>query len=348
MMQERKINTFMYMDRMRYMKRLFGGCAVLASVVLFTSCIDEDLSDCGLDYAIDYKMQLSLSLQDVLDKEFVTADEKVLAGMLREDLGSVLSDRAQKLDISFYEVDNEKLSKHSVMMPNANQLSVTFYMDRGDYHNIALASTSTDGDLNISGSSLYQSISLRQPETDTVDVHSSALYMGYEKLTVENQSGRFFVPLYMQNSVPVLVVNKNNSPARTVGAYVCHTASGLMCADSVFIYQNTPVVRTVYNEAGNLVSYHSVCFPSADEAGVRSGDTSDSEGSLWEMELYTQLPDGKYVKNILYMKEPLQAGMMKVIKVKLTDEGEVVSDNPEVGVSVELDWKPGGDFDIEM
>ena len=348
MMQERKINTFMYMDRMRYMKRLFGGCAVLASVVLFTSCIDEDLSDCGLDYAIDYKMQLSLSLQDVLDKEFVTADEKVLAGMLREDLGSVLSDRAQKLDISFYEVDNEKLSKHSVMMPNANQLSVTFYMDRGDYHNIALASTSTDGDLNISGSSLYQSISLRQPETDTVDVHSSALYMGYEKLTVENQSGRFFVPLYMQNSVPVLVVNKNNSPARTVGAYVCHTASGLMCADSVFIYQNTPVVRTVYNEAGNLVSYHSVCFPSADEAGVRSGDTSDSEGSLWEMELYTQLPDGKYVKNILYMKEPLQAGMMRVIKVKLTDEGEVVSDNPEVGVSVELDWKPGGDFDIEM
>lgn len=338
----------MYMDRMRYMKRLFGGGAVLASVVLFTSCIDEDLSDCGLDYAIDYKMQLSLSLQDELDKEFVTADERVLAEMLREDLDDVLSDRAQQLDLSFYDVDDETLSKHSTMTPNANQLSATFYMDKGNYHNIALASTSTEEEMNILGHSDYSSLGLHHPEADTVDAHVSALYMGYEQLTVENQSGRFFVPLYMQNSVPVLVVNKNNSPARTIGAYVCSTAHGLMCADSVFVYENSPVVRTICNDAGNLVAYHSVCFPSVDEAEMRSGGTSDSEGSLWEMELYTQLPDGKYVKNILYMKEPLQAGMMKVIKVKLTDEGEVVSDNPEVGVSVELDWKPGGDFDIEM
>lgn len=48
------------------------------------------------------------------------------------------------------------------------------------------------------------------------------------------------------------------------------------------------------------------------------------------------------------MKNPLKAGEMQVIKVKLNDEGGVVTENPEVGVSVELDWKPGGDFDIEI
>lgn len=338
----------MYMDRMKYMKRLFGSAVVMAAAVLCTGCIDEDLSDCGLDYAIDYEMQLSTSLQDVLDKEFVTADEKVLAGMLREDLDVVLSDKAQQLDLSFYGTDDEKLSKHSLMTPNASKYSATFYMDRGNYHNIALASTNLEEKMNIVGNSDLSSIGIHHPEADTVDAHTSALYMGYEQLTVENQSGRFFVPLYMQNSVPVLVVNKNNSPARTVNAYVCRTAHGLMCADSVYVFENSPVVRTICNDAGNLVAYHSVCFPSSDADASRSGDTSDSEGSLWEMELYTQLPDGKYVKNVLYMKEPLQAGDMKVIKVKLTDSGEVVSDNPEVGVSVELDWKPGGDFDIEM
>ena len=59
------------------------------------------------------------------------------------------------------------------------------------------------------------------------------------------------------------------------------------------------------------------------------------------MDLITQMPDGKYVKNTLYMKNPLKAGEMQIIKVKLNDEGGVVTENPEVGVSVELDWKPG-------
>lgn len=47
-------------------------------------------------------------------------------------------------------------------------------------------------------------------------------------------------------------------------------------------------------------------------------------------------------------ENPLKAGEMQIIKVKLNDEGGVVTENPEVGVSVELDWKPGGDFDIEI
>lgn len=39
---------------------------------------------------------------------------------------------------------------------------------------------------------------------------------------------------------------------------------------------------------------------------------------------------------------------MLVVKVKLQNDGTLTTDNPEVGVSVELDWKPGGDFDVEM
>ena len=39
---------------------------------------------------------------------------------------------------------------------------------------------------------------------------------------------------------------------------------------------------------------------------------------------------------------------MLVIKAFLKDDGTITTDSPEVGVSVELDWNPGGDFDIEM
>ena len=72
------------------------------------------------------------------------------------------------------------------------------------------------------------------------------------------------------------------------------------------------------------------------------------EDILDDIESGIKKTDGKYVKNTLYMKNPLKAGEMQVIKVKLNDEGGVVTENPEVGVSVELDWKPGGDFDIEI
>ena len=43
-----------------------------------------------------------------------------------------------------------------------------------------------------------------------------------------------------------------------------------------------------------------------------------------------------------------EAGALKVFKVHLNDRGEVVTDEREVGVSVTLDWKPGGDHDVEM
>lgn len=328
------------------------GAAVLllACVPLaFASCIDEDLSECGVDYAIDYRLELSTSLRLSLDQELVTPAERQLAEALKSALSDIITDKAKVVDLSFFTFDSGKLTKHQNLMPDANSLSLTVYMDQGDYHNIALAATQKEDQVRIEGGATFSGINLRQVEADTVDAHSAALYMGYEKLLIDQVSSRFYVPLYMQNAVPVLVVNPNNSPARLLAAYTRRTASGLLCADSTFVYDHSAVMRTRRVDGGGLTAYYTVCFPSANTAISRSADDpAEAQGSIWEMDVYTQLPDDKYVKNTLYIKDALKAGEMQVIKVKLTDEGELVSDNPEVGVSVELDWKPGGDFEVEI
>lgn len=333
--------------------RICGGWrAVLGAALLplaFVSCIDEDLSDCGKDNALEYRLELSASLRLSLDEQLTTPAEQQLASALKTELADIMTDKAKVMDLSFFKYEDGAVAKHERMEPDANSLAITVYMDRGNYHNIALAATHSIDEVSISGASSYSGISLRQAVTDTLDAHSAAIYMGYCEMNVDNVSGSYFVPLYMINAVPVLVVNPAGSPAKAIAAYTRGVSAGLMCADSTFVDNNRTVMRTHMTEGGGLLAFHTVCFPSADAPVVRdSYDPNESAGSIWEMDLYTRLPDGKYVKNTLYMKNPLKAGEMQVVKVKLTDGGEVVSDNPEVGVSVELDWKPGGDFDVEM
>lgn len=328
-----------------------GATALLLACVPLSlaSCIDEDLSDCGVDFAVSYQLELSPSIQNELDNKLLTSEEQLLAEQIRNDLSPVLSDRAEMMDLSFFSERDENLVKNIREKPNSSQLSMTFYLKPDNYHNVALAVTDKEEVVRIHGSESYGSISLMHFDEDTVDAHSSAIYMGYKLLLLDERTHTFFVPLYMQNAVPVLVINRNNSPASLVSAYTRGTANAFLCADSVFIYEQPAVIRNSRADAGGLTAFYTVCFPSADTPQARAAaDPAEAEASLWEMDVYTQLPDGKYVKNILYVKEPLKAGDMQVIKVKLTDEGELISDNPEVGVSVELDWKPGGDFDIEI
>lgn len=321
-----------------------------AMSLALTSCINEDLSDCGSSNAIEYRLELSTSLRLSLDEELTTPAEKQLCAALKTALSDIITDRAKIMDLSFFNYSGGSVAKHFTMQPDANSLSLTVYMDRGDYHNIALAATHEINEVAISGASAYSGISLRQVASDTLDAHGAAIYMGYCRMAIDNESGHYYVPLYMQNSVPVLVVNPAASPAKMIAAYTRCTASGLLCADSTFVYDHEAVMRTLRTEGGGLTAFHSVCFPSADTpvSRVTDDNPTESEGGIWEMDLYTKLPDGKYVKNTLYVKEPLKAGEMKIIKVKLTDDGRVVSDNPAVGVSVKLDWKPGGDFDVEI
>lgn len=318
-------------------------------LMLLAGCINEDLSKCGVNYAVRYEMRLSATLEQALQQEFVTAQEQALAQQLRQALGRVLTDRARVMDLSFFTADAAgQLVRHERLTPDANQTSVTVYMNRADYYTVALAATEQVGaTAAISGADAYGRITLRQAVADTVSACPAALFMGLERLRLADAAAGYRVALYMVNAVPVLLVDGTGSTAHLQAAYVRGTASGIHCADSLYQYDRSAVVRTERVEHEALTALYSVCFPSVERADQRQNYT-EAEGSLWEFEAYTRTADGRTVRNTLYVRQPLRAATMRVIKVKLQPDGSLTSGDPEVGVSVELDWKPGGDHDVEI
>ena len=57
---------------------------------------------------------------------------------------------------------------------------------------------------------------------------------------------------------------------------------------------------------------------------------------------------GKTTRNVLSIREPLAAGEPKILKASISENGEIIYEGTEVSVTVSLDWKPGGDHDIEI
>ena len=74
----------------------------------------------------------------------------------------------------------------------------------------------------------------------------------------------------------------------------------------------------------------------------------DEHEAAWQYRVYVTMPDGRVTESVLYVKDPLKAGRMHIIKASLNDQGGVIPDDPEVGVSIELDWKEGGIFNPEL
>jgi hypothetical protein len=53
-------------------------------------------------------------------------------------------------------------------------------------------------------------------------------------------------------------------------------------------------------------------------------------------------------KSVLDVKEPLQAGQIKVVKAQLQADGSLQPVSAEVGVSITLDWKEGGSYNSDI
>lgn len=313
-----------------------------------TGCIDEDLSKCGIEYPIEYRLHQALSLRGTLDDELTSPAELVLKDALEADMEAVLRDKARKFDLSFFASADGSLHSREVKEVDADQLSLILYMQPDSYENIALAATESQTGLSLRGGSTHGSLGITQEAADTVAPHAAGVFMGRERIDLSGGARKFFVELYRQNSVPVLVIDCSKSSASILYSYVKGTATALNCADSTFTFERPTVMRTARTDAAPLTAFHTVCFPSHDRIQTGGKARQTDKSGIWEIDVYTKNKEGKYTKNDLHIRRPLEAGSLMVIKATLTDDGKVLCNDPEVGVSVELDWKPGGSHDVEI
>lgn len=319
------------------------GCAILT--LLPASCIDEDNEDCGTDYNLTYDHRLITNMDDEIREELVTADEVELGKRLRTAItADVYKEFGRDLDLSFY-TDGTRTFQQTMPM-NAKQASYGFYLPTELYRHLAISNVASEPNLSLTGETATGTALLQQLAADTIDSYRVGVFTARRDLYEKGLKQSYNIPLYTITDAAAIVLDPQDVATTGIKTYLTDLADGFSVNDSVFTYGKNPMVRCLdlADTGSSLICHYGIGLPSRDNAITRTVYDSADQGTYWTIYVYVTLANGSITRNILYVKEPLKAGYLKIIKGKLRHDGTVVVDNNEVGVSTDLEWTPGGEY----
>ena len=331
----------------RYLILVLLGTAALAGC----SLVDEDLRDCATDCRLHYQLRLITNMTAELQTQLDLEADLMVSRALEEYLKSIFTDRAHDVDLSFYDVGaNPVRLHHEQHIMDANQTSYTLYIPVHRYMHVAVANLEGNGAVQLTDDGYANTTHLRQQAADTVDVQRSGLFSARLPMEVqEDLDQEFNVRLYMANCAAAVVLDTLGSHVRDIRVVGTGFASSFSLADSTFRFERPSVIRAekVPVEGGTESCYVTVNFPSRDVGAASKADGEESP-ALWQMRVYATLPGGSVTESVLQVKEPLQAGRVKIIKCRMNRQGEAVPADASVGLAVRLDWQSGGEHIIDL
>jgi hypothetical protein len=307
-----------------------------------------------------------------LKTQLSTQTELSLAQSLRTQLSQVFTDFAHDVDLSFYDTVGDSLRlQHDEHIMNANQASYTLNLPKRQYMHLAVANIVNDklvdlvDDERCHRSKLVQlqgntrSADDDSPVDNVIDSHTTGIFTARQPMDVlEGVDQQFAVHLYMANCSAVLILDTINSGVKDVKVFSTGFATGFDIADSSYIFIDTPpLVRTnaIPDQETGLMAFCSVTFPSRDIVSTRTViETTDpfvspvSDKSLWEFHVYTTARDNTTTLTKLFIRRPLRAGQLMIIRVRALDDGSVIPVDPTVGFLVVLDWSDGGSHEVPL
>ena len=334
-----------------------GGCCL----------VDEDLSECGAEFRIDYELKLvtnvTTELTSVLDQE----GDVYVADALKAYLAPVFTDFAHDVDLSFYDVSEpyERLEHKNEIM-DANQTSYTIYLPSREYSHTAVANLQENGSVSLEdsehlpGSKLMQHTDVRADDS-TVSPHRTGLFTARLDMDVKaSQDQHFDVTLYMVNAATALVLDTSEAPTiQGIKVFADGFATEFQVADSSYVFGANPLVMTddLPVTGGKQRCFASVHFPSRDpqpggtKVIIDTQDpfvAQDAADALWQWRCYVTIADGTVTETVLGITKPLRPGGLKILKAKVHDTGIVTTEDPTVGVSVTLEWQDAGHHHIDL
>lgn len=331
----------------------------------FTGCslVDEDQSDCGTNYNLDYTLTLVTNISTEISTELETTVSTELelsaALAIREYLKNVFTDYAHDVDLSFYDVLGDSLRlHHEEHIMDGNQSSYTLHIPIHHYMHTALANILDNSQVEVQDGERCHYEKLHQVVGDTLSSHTTGLFTARLPMHIqEGVSQNFNVHLYMANAATAIVIDTVGSHIRDLKMYTTGFATDFSVCDSLYFFNSTPVFRMdklPLDQAGGYC-FAAVHFPSRNPADTKviidSDDpfvTPDAEFPLWNLKAYVTLPDGTVTETVLGVTQALQAGELRVIKVKALENGAVQPGDPTVGVSVTLDWGSGMEHHVDL
>ena len=318
------------------------------------STIDNDLSDCGNSFEMDYELRLVTNMTTELQTQLTTMTELSVADALRMHLKDIFTDFAHDVDLSFYDTEgdlNRLLHEQHIM--DANQSSYTLTLPMRKYMHLAIANIVDNDVVSLKGDEHSASSTLQQADgqlTDGKEIlpsHTTGLFTARQPMEVLSGVDQTFnVRLYMANSAAALVLDPKGQSYSDLKVYATGFADSFYNRDSTYIFTDTSPLVIAEQVATDceLLCFCSVNFPSRDAMPAPAKTRAEVNPSLWQLKVYLTKPDGSITETILNIDEPLKAGNLKIIKGELDAEGAVRPYNSTVGVSVTLNWNNGGEY----
>lgn len=316
----------------------WGG--VVLACPLLASCIDEDLSKCGVNYTVSYAVRQPVDLGAEVRAVLSAPAEQGVAADVEAALGGVFAGTVHDLDLPFYDV--HMLEHRQAAVIDAARATMTFYMQKADYRHLPMGNVGDGEPLGVDGADSDLALTLGTAVGDTIPSHGRPVYSGRLDMPLADRDEAYHADLYMVNSAVAVVLADAADGIGQVAGLVDSMATSFAVNDSTFSFDRGQATRMVGMQSPGYHTLYAVTMPSRDALPA----SADGDG-LWQVKVYVDL-GGKTTENVLHISEPLRAGRVKIIKGVIKDDGSITTESPEVGVSVTLDWKPGGSHDVEI
>lgn len=331
---------------------LLAGICVLGAAA-FTGCrlVDEDMSECGKNFDLDYELQLVTDITTELSTELSMESDLEISSLLQQDLEGVFVEYAQDVDLSFYDTDGSGLRlKHMSEVMNASQTSYTLFLPVREYEHCAVANLKDNGAVTLVGDDNSHTARLEQHAVDGIaPVHGTGLFTARQDIKVlSGMDQHFEVHLHMANASSVLVLDLSEAPnVEEVTVLAEGFATGFNIADSTYVFDvsHRNATHEIDTQDALRRAFVAVHFPSHDAPGTKADEDTQE---LWRWLVYTQMKDGTTTETILHMHEPRPAGTFDVLTGAVRHNGAVQPGNHHVGASVTLDWHEGMSIPVEF
>lgn len=323
---------------------------LFAGVVLLSGCrylVDEDLSDCGGEIELNYQLRLIANMQAELETVLNEEADKTTSEALNEYLKYIFSDMARDVDLSFYSPEGDMPRKvHIREVIDASQAHYVVYLPEQEYMHTCVANLEGNGPVTLKDTLLCLDANLSLEPGEIVPSQGTGLFTSRLPIKIrEDGDQTFYSYLYMANSATALVLDTSKAgDIVKIETLTTGFADRFDIADSTYHFNTDYYVQPeeVPLEESGRRCFVSVNLPSRDFA------PDSGSGYIWKWIIRVTLADGTVTESVLGVTEPLKAGELKIIKAKVFDNGVVSVEDPQIAVSVTLNWNSGNQHEVDL
>lgn len=305
---------------------------------------------------IDYQLQLRTELSTQLQTELSEETDSVVREALREWLSPVFTDKAKDIDLHFFNKETDELRRRILDIINASQTSYSLKLPKENYTHLALANIADNNQMSLVDHDHSATMCLSLPTSSALKSMNTGVFSARLDMTVDDSSKQFNVYLYMVNAAVALVIDTTACDSLvSLSGTLNNIACGFSMRDSAYRFdracafelENVPISRAAGAPAAQ--GRAKAADEPATTACLATVGMPTRDDAPWTLTVTSKLLNNKSATSTLTIDDPLKAGELRIFRLRLNQDGSLDESNEhEIGISITVEWKDGGDHELEL